>query len=318
MANVARQPIRVAVGVIYRVSQVLLSQRHADAHQGGLWEFPGGKCEPGETTSQALRRELQEELGIHIQQHRPLIRITHHYPDRSVVLDVHGVSAWQGQVQSLENQPLEWVDIGNLANYPMPVADKPIVNAIKLPQRYAITPAQIGDPATFLHDLQDTLENGIKLIQFRAFGLADAAYQQLLQQTQAHCAAANAQLMLNGQSELARQMQIDGLHLNSRELNKCTQRPDGFTWIAASCHTMQDLQHAQAIGADFAVLSPVMPTQSHPDAEPLGWERFAQMVESSTIPVYALGGMHNDMLQQAWGSGAQGIAGIRGLWSNSV
>lgn len=315
MADSHSNPIQVAVGVIRQADQVLLSKRPVTAHQGGLWEFPGGKCESGETTSEALARELQEELGIIPQQHRPLIRITHHYPDRSVVLDVHLISSWQGKPQGLENQPIKWVSINNLTAYPMPAADKPIVDAIKLPDSYAITPAQIDNPTTFLQDLAHQLNNGLQLLQFRVFGLADQQYTALLSQVHEHCVAANAQLMLNNQAELAWKMGIDGLHLNSRQLLNCQKRPKDFTWVAASCHSQQDLQHAQKIGADFAVLSPVMATRSHPDAEPLGWEQFTQMVDSATIPVYALGGMHQNLIPKSWTSGAQGIAGIRGFWS---
>ena len=95
-------------------------------------------------------------------------------------------------------------------------------------------------------------------------------------------------------------------------------RPAGFHRLAASCHNAADLQQAQRIGADFAVLSPVLPTQSHPEATLLGWQSFAEQVAAATIPVYALGGMTMNQLPQAWQSGAQGIAGIRGLWPGIV
>ena len=85
--------------------------------------------------------------------------------------------------------------------------------------------------------------------------------------------------------------------------------------MAASCHGAADLRRAERIGADFAVLSPVLPTASHPGAETLGWARFAELADAARIPVYALGGMNPGHLPQAWRCGAQGIAGIRGLWS---
>jgi 8-oxo-dGTP diphosphatase len=88
--------------------------------------------------------------------------------------------------------------------------------------------------------------------------------------------------------------------------------------LAASCHDADDLKRAEDLGADFALLSPVLPTRSHPDAEPLGWERFAAMVDRANLPVYALGGMHPSMLSRAWQAGAQGVAGIRGLWPDAT
>ena len=84
--------------------------------------------------------------------------------------------------------------------------------------------------------------------------------------------------------------------------------------LAASCHGAGDLAHAARLGADLAVLSPVLPTRSHPDANPLGWEGFAALVEAAVVPVFALGGMRPDLRPSAWAHGGQGIAGIRGLW----
>jgi len=84
--------------------------------------------------------------------------------------------------------------------------------------------------------------------------------------------------------------------------------------VAASCHNRDELFHASVLGLDFAVLSPVQKTRSHPDASPLGWERFRDLVEAVDLPVYALGGMRMEDTPLAWEHGAQGIAGIGCLW----
>ena len=84
--------------------------------------------------------------------------------------------------------------------------------------------------------------------------------------------------------------------------------------MAASCHNASELAQAARIGADFAVLSPVLTTRSHPQATPLGWRRFAELVTPAAMPVYALGGMQPSMVAQAWQQGGQGIAAIGGLW----
>ncbi|MBA1330850.1 thiamine monophosphate synthase, partial [Candidatus Endoriftia persephone str. Guaymas] len=89
--------------------RVLISKRHEHLHQGGLWEFPGGKLEPGESVEAALRRELYEELGIRISRFEPLIRVTHHYAECSVLLDVYRVFSYQGEPRGMEGQPLNWV-----------------------------------------------------------------------------------------------------------------------------------------------------------------------------------------------------------------
>ena len=85
--------------------------------------------------------------------------------------------------------------------------------------------------------------------------------------------------------------------------------------MGASCHNAAELAHAEGIGVDFVVLSPIKPTSSHPDAEPLTWKGFAKLTRETNVPVYALGGMILGDRALAWRRGGQGIAGIRGLWA---
>lgn len=299
--------------------RILLSQRPQGAHQGGLWEFPGGKLEPGESVEHALRRELHEELGIEPVRHRPLIRITHHYPDRSVLLDVHRVDAWRGEPHGREGQPLAWVAPPQLNDYPMPAADVPIVSALQLPATYLITPPKLEDETRFLDALAASLTQGARLVQLRLFGLPPARLRAIGTRVCELCHAGGARVLLNGDLETLRAIGADGLHLSSRQLHQFDERPlPAAQLLAASCHNPDDLRRAVATGADFALLSPVLPTRSHPDAEPLGWARFAAWVDAANLPVYALGGMSPDQLDDAWRHGAQGIAGIRGLWSGSA
>ena len=125
------QPVHVAVGVILdEEGRILITRRAEDTHQGGLWEFPGGKVEPGETVQSALARELAEELGIELGRCSPLLEIRHDYGDKSVLLDVHTVWQFSGQPSGLEGQPLSWISVGDLAAYDFPAANKPIVEAV--------------------------------------------------------------------------------------------------------------------------------------------------------------------------------------------
>lgn len=124
--------VHVAVGVILGSDRrVLLARRAGDAHQGGLWEFPGGKVEAGESVQQALARELAEELGITVTASEPLLKISHDYGDKAVILDVHVVMAFTGEPRGLEQQPLAWVTAGALTDYPLPAANVPIVAAVR-------------------------------------------------------------------------------------------------------------------------------------------------------------------------------------------
>jgi 8-oxo-dGTP diphosphatase len=122
--------LHVAVGVIRNsAGEILISKRHQDSHQGGLWEFPGGKLEPGETVFEALQRELLEELGIHVLSAQALVLIDHDYKDKAVSLDVWLVDDFEGNAEGREGQPLEWVLPAQLGVYQFPAANEPIVRA---------------------------------------------------------------------------------------------------------------------------------------------------------------------------------------------
>ena len=123
--------LRVAVAVISDdADKILLTRRHAHAHQGGLWEFPGGKFEDGEGIGQALQRELLEEIGIRVRAHEPLIVIEHDYGDKHVILDVHRVTAFDGEPEAREGQGMRWVRLTDLRSYAFPAANVPIVERL--------------------------------------------------------------------------------------------------------------------------------------------------------------------------------------------
>ncbi len=132
MSQSARKRVHVAVGVILDGDRnILLSLRADNAHQGGLWEFPGGKVEPAESLEIALRRELKEELDILPLRTSPLIEVSHDYGDKSVLLDVHLVWEFSGTPRGLEGQPLAWVAPAELPGYDFPAANLPIVEAVQ-------------------------------------------------------------------------------------------------------------------------------------------------------------------------------------------
>ena len=123
--------VHVAVGVIFNDARdILISQRSTDSHQGGLWEFPGGKIEEGETLEQALGRELKEELGIAIRKNAPLLQVRHDYSDKAVLLDVCVVWEFEGEARGMEGQAVQWVEVQDLGNYAFPAANEPIIEAV--------------------------------------------------------------------------------------------------------------------------------------------------------------------------------------------
>lgn len=127
--------VNVAVGVIKKNNAIFICKRADEQHQGGLWEFPGGKVEAGESVFAALKRELIEEVGITIHSSSQLMVIEHDYGDKCVKLDIHVVSNFSGEARGAEGQPSEWVAINELSNYDFPAANADIIE--KIQARYA-------------------------------------------------------------------------------------------------------------------------------------------------------------------------------------
>ncbi|MGB0467811.1 MAG: Nudix family hydrolase [Pontibacterium sp.] len=312
--------IHVAAAVIYNPQgQILLAQRPTDKHQGGLWEFPGGKVEADESVLQALKRELDEELGIQISDAKPLIQVPYHYPDKSVLLDVYEVNAFQGEPWGREGQPVRWVDRVKLDAYQFPAANRPILNAVLLPTRLLVTGVasglELADPDSYLFKLNQAISLGVDGVMLRAKTLADDDFKTLAKVYQKRCKAEAVFLTLNCTVDQANALNADAVHLSSERLMALESR--GLfkgRWISASCHTKEELARAQRLGLDFVTLSPVLPTRSHPEATPLGWTAFTERVKAVALPVYGLGGLTESDLEKARTTGAQGIAAISAWW----
>ncbi|UXI67706.1 Nudix family hydrolase [Tahibacter amnicola] len=304
----------VAAALVDAEGRVLLAQRPVGKHLAGYWEFPGGKVEPDEPPLQALRREILEEIGVEIGTAESLIRIPWHYPGKSILLDVYRVREFHGEPRSCEGQPLKWVPTAALDIHEMPPADHPVINALRLPDRYWITPQPAADIEAAVAQIDAALERGIRLIQLRAKGYDESALAALAEVAQRHVRAAGGRLLINSRIDLAESLGLDGVHLTSAQLKSCKERPLPSRFlVGASCHDTAELTAARELGVDFAVLGPVRYTPSHPDAAPLGWAQFEALCAQSLMPVYALGGMHLDDLESARRYGGQGIAGISGF-----
>lgn len=302
--------LQVAVGVIKNATgHVLISLRGQSLPQGGCWEFPGGKIEAGETAEQALARELKEEVDITVLAATPLITIKHRYPERAVQLNVFLVERFSGEAKSCEGQPVKWVGVDELAHYSFPAANQPIIAAAQLPPYYAIL--DDADERQLLINLQKILNRGVKLIQARLKNLPGQAVKNFISYAYPVCRQQRAVLLINSAVENAAEVTVDGIHLTSRHLMASVKRPENRLWVAASCHNLQELQHAQKLGVDFAVLAPVQATGTHPDTDALGWMQFTGLVSTVNLPVYALGGLSASDLDRAKQAGSQGIAGIR-------
>jgi len=313
--------VQVAVAILIKPDgEYLLASRPNGKGWAGWWEFPGGKIEAGETPEHALIRESQEELGITPTQIQPWIKRRYDYPAthdaeaKTVLLHFFFVHAWQGELQAREGQQFAWQHPQKLNVTPVLPANAPIMQALSLPPVYAISNVQEMSEPAFLQALKQQLDQGLQLLQIRESQLDSAALAQLSAQVLQLCAPYDCRCLLNGSPEQAQQLGYQGVHLNSQRLLALTQKPDNLLLVGASCHDAEQLQQAQALQLDFALLSPVLPTKSHPEATGLGWERFGEMLNGLEIPVYGLGGMRLEHLSQAQACGARGIAMQRAVW----
>ncbi len=303
MPSTGRSYVHIAAGALLDArGNVLICQRPAHKLYPGEWEFPGGKVEAGEDPRAALARELHEELGIRVTAARPLIRLRHVYPELSVDLDTWLVAGFDGEPRSNEHPQSAWVPPDELPRWKLLAADRPIVNALRLPAQMVFSPPELPMPRL--------VAAAPYLLRLRLPGLDDAAYHS---RARAHDPLT---LVLDRDPEQAVALGAAGFHATAERLRALRARPvPADRWFGVSCHGAADLERAAQLGADYAVLGPVQATATHPGARPLGWDGFAALAVGAGLPVYAIGGLGPADLEQAWHHGGQGVAGISAFWA---
>ena len=331
----------VVAAVIYRPDgSYLLAQRPPGKAYEGYWEFPGGKVEPGESLDAAIKREIREELGIEIQVACPWITRTHIYEHAAVRLHFFRTREWCGTPQGLEAQRFAFVRPGAETVAPMLPANGPVLKAMALPYLYGVTNAGELGVEKFMQRLEAALAGtapasgdlitigpsataptttaptkGFRLVQVREPTMTADQLRTFAAQVIERCKAHGARCLINGDAALAAAAGADGIHLPARQLMQTRMRP-AFDVVGASVHTRAELDHASAIGCDFAVLGPVWLTATHPGAATLGWNGFTAIARDAQIPVYAIGGMRSeDAYPAAWQAGAHGVAMLRAAWA---
>jgi 8-oxo-dGTP diphosphatase len=286
------------------LGRVLLARRPEHKHQGGRWEFPGGKVESGEALQHALQRELDEELGVFARASRPFMTIDHHYPDLHVRLHFREVIDWHGEPHGREGQPVSWFAVAELDALEFPAANRPIVKALSLSDQLVILPERLT--GEWRSRLASAVASGAGLAYLRGL---EKDPEMLLQAIEL-CHQAGALVLVRNDPVLLRQSGADGLHLSADAARRLTQRPD-VSLLSVACHNEAELDIACRLQADMVTLSPVNCTSTHPDAEALGWQAFARLVVGRPFAVYALGGVGKEDLDLARSHGARGVAGIR-------
>ena len=322
----ALPPLHVVAGVLRDAQgRVLLARRPAGKADAGLWEFPGGKVEHGEAPLDALRRELQEELGVRVREGDALIRVPVASPADAAPIRLHldtwTIRAFDGDPVAHEHDAFAWVALEALDHYPMPPADRPVVAALRDADRVLITP-EPGEgaeaEAAWLASAGKALALGLRRVHLR---LADAAQRRRLAvQLAPRCRAAGAGLWVHGDPVVAAELGV-GLHWRASQLRlpeaaTLTHRHrDAGGRVCAAVHDADELALAESLGVDDLLLGPVKPTASHPGQPGLGWAAFERLRSRTALPVYALGGVGPADFAEARQYGAQGVAGIRAFWS---
>ncbi|WP_410211698.1 Nudix family hydrolase [Aquirhabdus sp.] len=306
--------VDVAVGLIVKNGQALLAKRALHQHQGGRFEFPGGKVEAGELVTTALTRELHEELGIDIHDPQFVQRLTYRYPEKTVCLHVYRIESFTGEPIGREGQPLTWVDLDALFELNFPDANRPIVRAAQLPTRYSITsdlyePSEVAI-APWLAEIAIEKETDA-WVYVRLPTVSSELYAMTVQRLS--MLRPDLNLIAVWDAPEALNEFIVGRHLTQTALlakNHLERRSEREFWFAA-CHDEASVVHAQKLGVDAIMVGAVLPTPTHPNGDVLGWDGFARLASLSDIPVYALGGMQPSDIDQVKGLGGFGVAGVR-------
>lgn len=309
--------IEVAAGVLQRADgTVLVSERPAGKSRAGYLEFPGGKIEAGEMPAPALVRELDEELGIFVDESclHPLIRFEYDYPEFRARLHVYRLRSWNGEPTGREGQRLSWQRPADLFAAPMLPANRPILNALTLPSSLLITPVpEPGETDAFEHRFEQALAGdhpGGVILRLRgrtftetlAFRLAAAARKQ------------GRPAILNCGEVRALPAGFSGLHVPAAVLAGLGTRPEVDGWVGASVHDAEEAAQARRLGLDYVIAGSVAETPSHPASRPLGWSGFEEIAAAACIPTYAIGGMGIGNLPRVRACWGQGVAGIRAFW----
>ena len=329
--------------------RVLLAQRRDDdRNHPGLWEFPGGKVEAGESLPAALARELDEELDLPPEPHQ--WRQIRGAVAESLTggLSLHLLAGSLRQMpRRLEHQALRWIRPVDAAALPLAPLDRHLLRWIAAPRLLAITPelpcaidaaneptgmdpvsegkpplartppltADANRPDRWSRQIRScrparVAEQCWRLLRWP--GLNERAYRDRLQRWLAAGRNSAQPVLVHNQIDLAELEGVSGVHLSAWMAAQLRERPLPSTrWLSVACHNRREIEQALRIDADFVLLAPVRRTDSHPGAAALGWKKFRSLANVTERPVLALGGVRPADLDLAGRAGAFGVAGIR-------
>lgn len=295
--------------------QFLVARRKADQHQGGLYEFVGGKVEEGEQVADALAREVFEEVGLCINTAVPLTTIEHDYGDKRVRLHVFYVDDFTGEATGKEGQVVKWVDLPTMLGLPMPKANNTIKRLTMLSPLYAITQevsafgSSLKPEQAWLNFYTERLPHGAQ-VYVRCRHMPKRAYGKLL--ANLHQRRGDLKLVADfAYADTLNFEHVAGFHLTQAVLMGLKNLPKlSDKYYIAATHDAASLKQAARLVVDAATLSPIQRTTSHPEVLPLSDEQQKALLACANFPVYALGGMAPNQLGLTQEKGFFGVAGI--------
>jgi len=311
----SKNVVQVAVGVIKNHNnEILISKRAEHVHQGGLWEFPGGKIEVGESVSEALTRELKEELNVTCMQMQPLSEIYFDYGDKRVCLHTQIVSKFSGLPSGCEGQEIQWVALNSLDDFSFPEANLTIIRQLQLPGLIQIT-GQYSSIKELLSKSEQCFQRNISMLHFRAHHLGDAEYIAHAKSLKQLCDDNNVALIVNRNKNVYETVNADGLHLTRYESGHYSERPiDRDKYLSVSCHSETEIKRASKLMPDYGFISPVKEAISHDAGKSIGFGAFKNHCHQAAFPLYALGGMSHKDIEKAHSLGGAGVAVISEYW----
>ncbi len=305
-----RPVVDVAVGVLRAPDgRVLLTERKPGKDAAGFWELPGGQVEPDESPAQAAARELLEEVGVRADDLAPWRVYEHDFPAKRVRLHWFNVRRWSGEPKGREGQRVAWVDPAWPTVGPLLPSNELAMSTLALPELVGVARVNHapGAPDELLAKIPSLAVDGLRLLIVRTLDLAPGQRVQLTRRLRQLRLGTGLRLLLSGTALAARQAGACGLHSSAAALAGMQERPPTRLW-AVSAHNARDLERASALGADFALVSPVLPTAAHPEDQALGWDGLQALVAATGLPVYAQGGLGPGDIEAARAAGALGVA----------
>ena len=297
--------IKCSIGILRNNNKILFSQRTKVPYLD-MYEFPGGKINDDESAKDALIREIKEELSITVTESTKINKLTHKYQDFDVELHVFNIDNYKGQIEALEKQKIKFLSLQEVKNKVIESTYR-ILKIISLPKYYIITKPVHKKIA---HDLSKLSTYNDYFIRMR-FNNKPASYDKMLREASKYCKINNIKLIID--YPYNSNYYHTGIHYNSIDLHKfCVQKNDLLT-RSASCHTQDDIIKANELNLDFIILSPIIISKSS-SYEAKGWNNFKKLSSIANMPVFALGGIHDNHMDECNFNNGYGLAGISNFW----